>query len=76
MPISWTRKKQAAVSHSTTEAEIVSLDAWLRMEGTPALKLWDTITDIVHPQAGGDFKAVYQPDPLGDIASCMSYTSC
>ena len=31
--ISWTCKKQNAVSHSSTEAEVISLDAGLRMEG-------------------------------------------
>ena len=31
VPISWTCKKQASVSHSATEAELMSLDAGLRM---------------------------------------------
>ena len=34
--ISWI-KKQTAVSHSSTESEIISLDAGLRLEGIPAL---------------------------------------
>ena len=39
VPISWMWKKQTSVSHSSTEAEIISLDAGSRMDGTPALTL-------------------------------------
>ena len=35
--ISWRWKKQTSVSHSSTESEIISLDAGLRMDGIPAL---------------------------------------
>ena len=34
-------KKQAAVSHSSTESEIISLDTGLRLDGLPALELWE-----------------------------------
>ena len=37
MPMSWMCKKQTSVSHSSTEAEIIWLDAGLRMDGIPAL---------------------------------------
>ena len=43
VPISWMCKKQTAVSHSSTESEIISLDAGLRIDGIPALDLWDLI---------------------------------
>ena len=33
VPISWMCKKQTSVSHSSTESEIISLDAGLRMDG-------------------------------------------
>ena len=37
-------KKQTSVSHSLTESEIISLDAaGLRLDGIPALDLWDLI---------------------------------
>ena len=36
-------KKQTSVSHSSTESEIISLDAELSLDGTPALDLWDLI---------------------------------
>ena len=42
-PISWMCKKQTSVSHSSTESEIISLDAGLRLDGIPALDLWDLI---------------------------------
>ena len=47
--ISWIVKKQGAVSHSSSEAEIISLEAGTRMEGLPVLNLWDKVTDIFHP---------------------------
>ena len=43
VPISWMCKKQTAVSHSSTESEIISLDAGLRLDGVPAHELWDLI---------------------------------
>ena len=39
-PISWMCKKQTAVSHSSTESEIISLDTGLRLDGLLALELW------------------------------------
>ena len=41
VPISWMCKKIGAVCHSSTEAEVVSLDTALRMEGIPHLHLWE-----------------------------------
>ena len=37
VPISWMCKKQTSVSHSSTEADAISLDAGLRKEGFPRL---------------------------------------
>ena len=39
-------KKQTSVSHSSTEAEIISLDAGLHMDGIPALTLWDMVMEV------------------------------
>ena len=39
-PARWTCKKQISVSHSSNKSEIMSLDARLRIDGIPALKLW------------------------------------
>ena len=43
VPISWMCKRQTSVSHSSTDSEIISLDAGLRLDGIPALDLWDLI---------------------------------
>ena len=48
VPISWMCKKQTSVSHSSAEAEIISLDAGLGMDGIPALDLWDFVIEVFH----------------------------
>ena len=48
VPRSWMCKKQTSVSHSSTVAEIISLDAALRMDGIPALTLWDLVIEVFH----------------------------
>ena len=40
-------KKQIAVSHSSTESEIISLDIGLRLDGLLALELWDLIVPVL-----------------------------
>ena len=42
------RKKQTSVLHSSTESEIISLDAGSRMDGIPALDLWDLVVTVLH----------------------------
>ena len=46
VPISWMCKKQTAFSHNSTESEIISLDTGLRLDGLPALELWDLIVSV------------------------------
>ena len=41
-------KKRTSVSHSSTEAELLSLDAGLHMDGIPALDLWDLVIEVFH----------------------------
>ena len=48
LPMSWMCKKQTSVSHISTESEIISLDAGLRLDGIPALGLWDLIVAVLH----------------------------
>ena len=48
VPISWMCKKQTSVSHSSTESEIIYLDARLRKDVIPALDLWDLIVTVLH----------------------------
>ena len=47
VPRSWMCKKQTSVSHSTTESEIIFLDAGLRLDGITALDLWDLIVAVL-----------------------------
>ena len=46
VPISSMCKKQTAVSHNSTESEIISLDTGLRLDGLPALELLDLIVSV------------------------------
>ena len=47
VPMSWMCKKQTSVSHSSTESELISLDAGLRMDGLLALDLWDFVIEVL-----------------------------
>ena len=40
-------KKQTSVSHSSTESEVIALDAGLRLDGITALDLWDLIVAVL-----------------------------
>ena len=63
LPISRACKKQTAVSHSSTEAEVI-LDIGLRIEELLAPTLWDIVFDVLEPsvfRAGGDLPR--QPKP-------------
>ena len=61
--ISWMCNKQTSVSHSSTEAEVISLDAGLRMDGIPALDLWDLVIELFHssPNQNNKTKDVREP---------------
>ena len=64
-PRSWMYKKQTSVSHTSTEAEInfISLDAGLRMDGIPALTLWDLVIEVFRssPKQANKTKDVREP---------------
>ena len=47
VPISWMSKKQTSVSYSSTESEIISLDAGLRLDGIPVHNLWDLVVLVL-----------------------------
>ena len=47
VPISWVCNKQISISHRATESEIISSDTGLRLDGLPALELWDLIVFVV-----------------------------
>ena len=48
VPRSWMCERQTSVSHSSTESEVISLDAGLRMDGIHDLDLWDLIVEVLH----------------------------
>ena len=45
--VTWMCKKQSSVSISSTESEIISLDAGLREDRLPALDLWDMVIEVL-----------------------------
>ena len=47
VPISWMCQKQPSVPHSSTESEVISLDAGLRLDGIPTLDQWDLIVAVL-----------------------------
>ena len=70
VPISWMCKKQASVSQSSTESEIISLDAGLRMDGIPALTVWDSVIEVFHfvpNRTDGPERAMEKP-----VGSCQA----
>ena len=80
VPISWLCKKQGAVSHSTDEAEVISMDAGVRMEGLPALFFWDLVISVFEPQGDdktsqfkGPYQPKFQPKELYDMFGCVDY---
>ena len=47
VPISWMCKKQHQFLTVQSESEIISLDTGLRLDGLPALELWDLIVSVL-----------------------------
>ena len=67
MTISWTCKNQMAVSHSSTVAEVISLDTGPKMEGLLALHLCAAVIDVLEPpasRASGDSSRQPKPKTL------------
>ena len=62
-------KKQTSVSDSSTEAEIISLDAGLRMDAIPAFDLWDLVIEVFHSSSNktNKTKDARQPRNLSAI---------
>ena len=63
VPIQWLCKKQTAVSHSSTEAEVISLDTGVRLDGIPALIFRELVIEVLGPRikhmnASGDTSLV------------------
>ena len=47
VPIGWMCKREIVVCHSSTESDIISLDIGLKLDGLPALELWDLIVSVL-----------------------------
>ena len=72
VPISWMCKKQTSVSHSSTESEIISLNAGLRMDGIPALDLWELIVAVLH---GNTYQSNQKRgDPCTNLVRAVPHT--
>ena len=70
-PLNGVSKRQACVSHSTPEAELVAASAAIRIEGLPALQLWDTVLDRkVQATLLEDNQATLQIFKSGKILLC------
>ena len=63
VPVNWMCKKQTSGSHSSTEAEMICLDAGLRMDGIPAFDLWDLAIDVCHLSPNQTNKTKYVREP-------------
>ena len=59
--VCWFCKKQTAISHSSTEAEVVAMDAGVRIEGLPAVALWSLIKRVF---ASGQTEATSPGSPV------------
>ena len=75
VPITQLCKKQGPVSHSSSEAEVVSLEAGVRMEGIPALLLWDLVVDVFSEVKGEIPKTPQKGKPLNYKAPTTSLPS-
>ena len=69
VPRSWMCKKQTSVSHSSTEAEIISLDGGLRMDGIPALTLWDSWLKYFDSSPNQTNKTKDVREPRGNLSA-------
>ena len=75
-------KEQTSVSRCSTESEIISLDTGLRLDGLPALELWDLIASVfgnishISDRTGkpvnGKNKSHNKIDAMQDIDSVLS----
>ena len=69
VPISWMCKKQPSVSHSSPEAQVVCLDAGLRVDGILALDLWDLVIEVFHSSPNQTNKTKDVREPQGNLSA-------
>ena len=81
VPISWMCKKQTSVSHISTESEIISLDAGLRLDGIPALDLWGLIVTVLGntiqtPERPGSPVVNYKDQRSQGMTNVLDHIDC
>ena len=90
VPITWVCKRQGAVSHSSTEAEVIALEAALRMDGLPSLMLWELILEVygnkkISPKMQTQTRCnaacepawpAQDPDPMIQVLLNVDYVPC
>ena len=69
VPTGWMCKKQTSVSHSSTEGEVISLGAGLRMDGIPALDMWDLVIEVFHSSQNQTNKTKDVREPRGNLSA-------
>ena len=72
-------KKQDAVSHSSSEAEVIALDAALRLEGIPALLLCEIVLTVFgsgKPLAPTAPKLEPKRFSLNDYLAAVDFVPC
>ena len=57
-------KQQTSESHSSTESEVKSLDAGLRMDGTLALDLWDVVIEVLRSSKSTESPTMRQQETV------------
>ena len=62
-------KKQTSVSHCSTEAEVNSLVAGLRMDGIPALDPWELVIEVFHSPPNQTNKTKDVREPRGNLSA-------
>ena len=53
--ITWLRKKQSAISTSSSESEGIALDIGIKLEGIPTLNLWDQVVEVLNQRKVQNF---------------------
>ena len=53
----------------STDSEIISLDASLRLDGIPTLDLWDSVVVVFHSSPNQTNKTKYVREPLGNLSA-------
>ena len=69
--LSWMSKKQTSISHSSTEAEVISLDAGSRMDGIPALDLRDLVIEVFHSSPNQTNKTKDLREPRRNLSASL-----